>query len=150
MHCTLQIKHTTELKWNIIALFNIIPLSSLRVFSFLYDICHTIDDGHLCLMAARIALNFCPKKMSFHGRPVSKTGVIWIVELIKWTNLSGFLSMQTVWLQCFKKEGGLSCTTCWTLSLVFKYSKNLFRNDTKCSAVRMLPGTASVVTIQMY
>ena len=51
--------------------------------------------------------------------------------------------MHTVWLQCFRNDGGLSWTTCWTLNLVFKYSKNLLRKETKCSAVRMFPGTAS-------
>ncbi len=59
------------------------------------------------------------------------------------THLSGFLSMQTVLLQCLRKDGGLSCTTCCTRSRVLRYSRKRFRNDTKCSAVRILPGIAS-------
>ncbi|KAH3856993.1 hypothetical protein DPMN_099590 [Dreissena polymorpha] len=52
--------------------------------------------------------------------------------------------MQTFWAQSLRKEGGVSDTTCWTLIRVFRYSQNRRMNDTKCSALRMFPGTASV------
>ena len=58
--------------------------------------------------------------------------------------LSGFLSMQTFWTQSLRNDGGLSDTTCWTRNLIFKYSKNLFINAAKCSAVLIFPGTFSV------
>lgn len=57
--------------------------------------------------------------------------------------LRGFLSMQTCWKICCRKDGGLSCTTCWTLNRVFKYSMNRLIKFTKCSACLIFPGTAS-------
>jgi hypothetical protein len=57
--------------------------------------------------------------------------------------LRGLRSMHTFWYTSLRKLAGDSSTTCCTRSRVFRYSTNLFRNPTKCSAVRMLPGTAS-------
>jgi hypothetical protein len=42
-----------------------------------------------------------------------------------------------------RKEGGDSWTLCWILRRVLTYSTNLFMKIIKCSALRMLPGTAS-------
>ena len=53
--------------------------------------------------------------------------------------------MQTFCKQSFKKEAELSWTTCSTLKRVLKYSTNLFIKATKCSALRILPGTASAI-----
>lgn len=76
-------------------------------------------------------------------------------------NRRGFLSIYVTSFKCCKKEAGVSATTCITLRRVyikrhehlfrmklpikttFKYSMNLLRNATKCSALLMLPGTAS-------
>ena len=57
--------------------------------------------------------------------------------------LRGFLSMHTCWKICCRKDGGVSCTTCCTLSRVFKYSINLLIKFTKCPACLIFPGTAS-------
>lgn len=58
-------------------------------------------------------------------------------------NLNGFRSIQILDWISLKKPDGVSCTTCWTLNLVFKYSINRFKNETKCSAFLMFPGTTS-------
>ncbi len=59
-------------------------------------------------------------------------------------NRKGLRSIHTFWKQSFKKAAGDSCTTCCTRRRTFKYSMNLFRNPTKCSAVRIFPGMASI------
>ena len=41
-----------------------------------------------------------------------------------------------------RNPAGLSWTTCCTLSLTFMYSTSLFMKLTKCSPLRMFPGTA--------
>ena len=51
--------------------------------------------------------------------------------------------MQTLLKVSLRNDAGLSDTTCWTLNLVLRYSTNLFKKLMKCSALRMLPGTAS-------
>lgn len=59
-------------------------------------------------------------------------------------DLRGLRSMQTLSKMSLRNWGVLSCTTCWTLSRDFRYSRKRFRKPTKCSAVRIVPGTASV------
>lgn len=59
------------------------------------------------------------------------------------TDLRGFRSMQTLSNMSLRNCGVLSCTTCWTLRRDFRYSRNRLRKPTKCSAVRIVPGTAS-------
>ena len=61
-------------------------------------------------------------------------------------DLRGFRSMQTFCEQSRRKEGGVSDTTCWMRSLVFRYSTKRFMKLRKWSAFRMLPGTASAHT----
>lgn len=55
----------------------------------------------------------------------------------------GLRSMQTFSKMSLRNWGALSCTTCWIRSRDFRYSKKRFMKPTKCSAVRILPGTAS-------
>jgi len=64
----------------------------------------------------------------------------------KMEDLRGFRSMQTFCEQSRRKEGGVSDTTCWMRSLVFRYSTKRFMKLRKWSAFRMLPGTASAHT----
>lgn len=59
------------------------------------------------------------------------------------TNLRGLRSMQTFSKMSLRNCGALSWTTCWTLRRDFRYSRKRFKKPTKCSAVRMEPGTAS-------
>lgn len=58
-------------------------------------------------------------------------------------DLRGLRSMQTFSKMSLRNWGVLSWTTCWTLRRDFRYSRNRFRKPTKCSAVLMVPGTAS-------
>lgn len=77
------------------------------------------------------------------------------------TDLNGLRSMNVKSFRCCKKEAGVSEMTCNTFMRVysrlardtqlenqrfctFRYSTNLFKNATKCSALLMLPGTASL------
>ena len=53
--------------------------------------------------------------------------------------------MHTLVWQSFRKDAGVSWTTCWILSLVFMYSRNRFIKTRKWSAFLMLPGTHSVI-----
>ena len=59
-------------------------------------------------------------------------------------NRRGFLSMKVRSFKCFRNSGGVSATTLRTFIRVLRYSMKRFRKATKCSARRMLPGTASV------
>lgn len=61
-------------------------------------------------------------------------------------NRRGFRSIHTFWKTSFRKLAGDSWTTYWTLRRVLMYSTNLLRKPTKCSAVRMLPGTTSGIS----
>eukprot|EP00123_Amoebidium_parasiticum_P003769 comp15076_c1_seq1/m.11724 comp15076_c1_seq1/g.11724 ORF comp15076_c1_seq1/g.11724 comp15076_c1_seq1/m.11724 type:complete len:307 (+) comp15076_c1_seq1:1366-2286(+) len=61
-------------------------------------------------------------------------------------NLRGFLSMWTSLLSCCRNDRGLSCSTRLTRMRFLRCSTNLLRKDMKCSALRMLPGTASCST----
>lgn len=58
-------------------------------------------------------------------------------------DLRGLRSMQTLSKMSLRNCGALSCTTCCTRRRDFRYSRKRFRKPTKCSAVRMEPGTAS-------
>lgn len=58
-------------------------------------------------------------------------------------NRNGLRSIQIFDCISRKKPTGVSCTTCWTRKRVFIYSINRFKNPTKCSALRIFPGTAS-------
>lgn len=51
--------------------------------------------------------------------------------------------MQTFSKMSLRNCGVLSCTTWWTLRRDFRYSMKRLKKPTKCSAVRMVPGTAS-------
>lgn len=59
------------------------------------------------------------------------------------TDLRGLRSMQTFSKMSLRNCGALSCTTCWTLRRDFRYSRKRLMKPTKCSAVRIEPGTAS-------
>lgn len=59
-------------------------------------------------------------------------------------NRKGFRSIETFVCISLKNAAGDSCTTCCTRKRVFKYSINLFKKLTKCSAFLIFPGTASV------
>ena len=59
------------------------------------------------------------------------------------TDLRGLRSMQTFSKMSLRNCGVLSCTTWWTLRRDFRYSMKRLMKPTKCSAVRMVPGTAS-------
>ncbi|KAH3661901.1 hypothetical protein OGAPHI_006080 [Ogataea philodendri] len=61
-------------------------------------------------------------------------------------NRNGFLSINVNCFKCCRNETGVSLMTCRTFILVLRYSINLLRNETKCSARRILPGTASLKT----
>ncbi len=67
-------------------------------------------------------------------------------EVTDWsvTHLRGLRSMQTFSKMSLRNWGALSWTTWWIRKRAFRYSRKRFIKPTKCSAVRMLPGTASV------
>ena len=77
------------------------------------------------------------------GKPVIASPNVGCLLWLNVQYLRGFLSMHTCWKICCRKDGGLSCTTCCTLSRVFKYSINLLIKFTKCPACLIFPGTAS-------
>ena len=77
------------------------------------------------------------------GKPVIASPNVGCLLRLNVQYLKGFLSMHTCWKICCRKDGGLSCTTCCTLSRVFKYSINLLIKFTKCPACLIFPGTAS-------
>ncbi|KAG9954627.1 DNA repair helicase, partial [Aureobasidium melanogenum] len=56
----------------------------------------------------------------------------------------GFLSIKVSSLRCWRKDGGVSEMTCSTFMRVLRYSTKRLRKATKCSALRMFPGTASL------
>ena len=51
--------------------------------------------------------------------------------LVTWKYLRGFLSIQTCWKICCRKDGGLCCTTCCVLSLVWKNNRKTCHCDRK-------------------
>lgn len=61
-------------------------------------------------------------------------------------HLRGLRSMHTFSKMSLRNWGELSCTTWWIRRRAFRYSRKRFMKPIKCSAVRMLPGTASAVT----
>ena len=77
------------------------------------------------------------------GKPVVASPNVGCLLRLNAQYLRGFLSMHTCWKICCRKDGGVSCTTCCTLSRVFKYSINLLIKFTKCPACLIFPGTAS-------
>ena len=56
---------------------------------------------------------------------------------------NGFLSSPVLSVNCLMNERGVSFVTEIPLSRCFINSTNFFKKETKCSALRMLPGTAS-------
>mmetsp|Transcript_1940 Transcript_1940/g.6338 ORF Transcript_1940/g.6338 Transcript_1940/m.6338 type:complete len:218 (+) Transcript_1940:867-1520(+) len=60
-----------------------------------------------------------------------------------WQNFNVLPSIAAVCDRCAKNAIGVSCSTCVALSRCFRYSTSRRMNATKCSALRMFPGTAS-------
>jgi hypothetical protein len=129
---------------------------SVRVFSFFFLIITkatfwTKNLRPLAFYASMLTNSTIERKarnLKFKSQSEQKYFSWDIKKLI--TYRRGFLSMQTFWETSLRKPAGDSRTTCCTRSLVFKYSTNLFRKPTKCSAVRMLPGTTSKINTHIH
>lgn len=100
---------------------------------------HSLERLTVCSQRGQLlSHSWAADKMSWVEQ---ETEILWL--LLQKMDLRGLRSMQTLSKISLRNCGVLSCTTCWTLRRDFRYSRNRLKKPTKCSAVRIVPGTAS-------